>query len=634
EAETIIEASVPLFSSQVAAVELYVEDDGSCNPLGGISSSEWVFLLNNVGKQRFLSQEVSQLFMQVANGVDVQSSKVALSVTLASTTGLIRSLIRGSVVNRIPPPPTQAIADEMILVQREWEGLGSELQAAVDLGKTDSLTVAVIARQSRHTLTIMDSATRLYQAAALGSMPTLASHVVNMAGRQRMLFQKISKEANLIFYGEGVGKNWVELNASRDMFTSHHWKLLLGKVNDSSSPAINRTTDLCVIQQMKLVIDLYGELEQAAFQTAAGSRVAIADLIRLNPVAFSAMNTAVGFYASGTSSCAAHNISFLEWGGAIREIGHLRDLSQRASNRFLLVAFAKYASNSTSASSNALEDTITEIHLSLKKMQFGAGVDNVPAAPTQGVVDYVFTLDGISSSFIETLEAVHTFKAKDVNTVVSQSEAMVEGTETLMTMYLEAAEKSEPSVPGRRMNIASRQLMLVQTMVQEALFLRLSLNGLKHGERLDKAIASFVASQQLLKNGGNGLQGIIAQRQDLLYQVYLVDQAWNEFLPRVQDIAEGLSNDTTAMEATLFALDEVLGEAVVLFSVLDPYVPPEEEPPFLWLAIPVVIFLLAVLCGCGFLAVWQVSGRSMPCAGMLGRCCGRGQADGLEETSV
>ncbi|CAE8648737.1 unnamed protein product [Polarella glacialis] len=627
-AETIIEICVPLFRSQDDAVKLIVDDDGSCNPLGGISGSEWTFLLKSAGEQRFLSQQVSQLFMQVANGVDVQQSKISLSITLATTSGLLQSLIEGSVVNQIPPPPTQAIADEMILVREAWLELDEELQAAVDSRKTDSLSVATIAHQSRTTLNAMDSATRLYQAAALGSLPTLASHVINKAARQRMLFQKISKEASLILYGQAATGNWFHLNASMDLFTSTHWVLLLGKLNDSDSPAINRTTNLCVIQQMKVVIDLYGELEQAAHQTASGSLVALAALSRLNSVASSAMNTAVGFYASGLASCEAHTISFAEWKGVIREIGHLRMLSQKASNEFLLVAFANYTRNTTSSYSNDLKATITEISLSLKKLMFGAGVHNIPAAPTQGMVDYVFTLDGMSSSFIEALEA------DDVSAVVSKSETMLEGTERVMTMLLEAAGKSDPTVPGHRMDIASRQLLLAQTIVKEALLLRLGFHR-SRGERLDLAIASFVASQHILHYGGEGLQEVIRQRHDLFYQSYLVDGAWKEFLPQVQDVAEALSNDTAAMHATLLALVEVLDIAVVLYGVLDLYVPPEAPPPFPWLAIPVVIFVLAFLCSCALLAVWQSSsGRSIPCAAMIGRCCRSSGAKGLEETSI
>ena len=58
----------------VAAVKLYMNDDGTCDPLADIQRDEWVYLLNNAGKQRFLGQQLSQLFMQVANGVAVQSS--------------------------------------------------------------------------------------------------------------------------------------------------------------------------------------------------------------------------------------------------------------------------------------------------------------------------------------------------------------------------------------------------------------------------------------------------------------------------------------------------------------------------------------------------------------------------------
>ncbi|CAE8590922.1 unnamed protein product [Polarella glacialis] len=353
ETPTIAIASNPLFAAQVAAVKLFVKDDGSCTPLASIDSSQWSFLLNSVGKQRFLGQQVTQLFMQIANGVDLQDSKVALSVNIATTTELLRSLIEGSRVNEIPPPPTQAITDKMMLVYDVWRELKAELQAAVDLGQP-----------------------------------------------YRCPSGSPEQEASMIAYGEDVAGNWAALNSSRDMFT------------------------------------------EAALQTASGNVAAIEDLIKLNPVAFSAMNIAFGFYASGSASCGALDISFAEWTAVIREIGHLRMLSQKASTEFLLVAFAKYSGNgnSTTADRIALNATMAGMHLSLKKLKFGAGVDKIPAAPTQGMVDYVFAVDGMSSSFIQALEA------DDVSAVASASQTMLVATEKLMTMYMGAAEKSDPTL--------------------------------------------------------------------------------------------------------------------------------------------------------------------------------------------
>ncbi|CAE8586166.1 unnamed protein product [Polarella glacialis] len=628
-AETIAKMSSPLFSSQVAAVKLYVNDTGLCTPLAGISRAQWVYLLNNVGKQRFLGQKVSQLFMQIANGVDVQNSKVSLSVDLASTTQVLRSLIEGSVVHHIPPPPTQAITDQLISAHGVWLDFRSVLQTAMDFGKTDHLTVTRVDHQSRMALNSVNLATNLYEEAALASEPTLPSHVINMAGRQRMLFQKISKEASLICYGEGVEHNWHDLNSSRGMFSSAHWVLLLGKLPDSDSPGINKTTDVCVIQQMKVVADLYGKLEQAALQTASGSLVALGELIKLNPVAFSAMNTAVGFYASGSASCGALNISFAEWTGVIREIGHWRMLSQKASKEFLLIAFGNYTGNYTgnitTADRNKLKATITEINLSLKRLKFGAGAHNIPAAPTQGIVDYVFALDGVSSSFIQALEA------DNISAVANKSETMLAETENVMTMYMEAAGQSDPTVPGHRMDIASRQLVLAQSIAKQALLLRLGFDG-SSGAKLNLAMASFAASQKDLQYGGNGLEEVIPQRQDLLEQCHLVDKGWNAFRPQVQDIATASTNDTAAMSATLLALAEVLDAAVVLYGVLDPYV----EIPELavsWILIAMVVLLPVVLCGCVAVGVCNATGRSLTFAAMIGRCrCSK--AKGLDETSV
>jgi hypothetical protein len=311
-------------------------------------------------------------------------------------------------------------------------------------------------------------------------------------------------------------------------------------------------------------------------------------LIELNPVAFSAMNTAVDFYASGSASCAALDVSFAEWNGAIREVGHLRALSQKSSSQFLLANFLDTDRDDLTA-------TIREIELSLRRLNFGSGSFDIPAPPTQAVADHVLMLQGLWSSFQDRLEAY------DVSAMANTSLAMLAEVENAMNRYMQAALESDPTIPAQRQNIASRQVMLAHKMVKESLLVRLGHSNWT--EDLGRTIDLFEVSHHALRYGGGSLQKMLPERKSLRQRWGRVDEIWKGFMPQVLSIASGRrlstnsSLDVLRMQTTLSSLVEELDASVVLYGILDPIIPPPVQG-FPW-TILVYCFIGASLCLCG-----------------------------------
>ena len=112
----IVTAGDDLEHEMEAAVALYIHDNGTCDVAGRITHTDWMYLLNSVDYQRYYGQLLALQVLQVANTVEVQASKVQLTINMATAYSGLRTLIQGN--RKHSSPPTQHIADELILVFR------------------------------------------------------------------------------------------------------------------------------------------------------------------------------------------------------------------------------------------------------------------------------------------------------------------------------------------------------------------------------------------------------------------------------------------------------------------------------------------------------------------------------------
>merc|ERR1719393_205379 len=108
---------------------------------------------------------------------------------------------------------------------------------------------------------------------------------------------KMSKEALLVVLNEKPDDNLKNMDITANNFLNVHSELLLGRVDETTGKqVIDRTTNICMLNQMDLVLQRFTALRQLCKNIAdAGSRATMDDLLNLDqsiPVAFGTMNTA------------------------------------------------------------------------------------------------------------------------------------------------------------------------------------------------------------------------------------------------------------------------------------------------------------------------------------------------------
>lgn len=277
--------------------------------------------------------------MQVVNDVLVESSKMQLVKLLTDIDDSSRVLWEGSRSDGISPPPTQTIADDAFLCHGIWQNLRGGMTDMIgsDSHVYSKILVLRFLDVAAHVLDEQNILTAEYVAEARVHAANVKPYTIDIAGRQRMLQQKIALEALAVRYdgmhGGDTDASWTKLRSSLDLWAGTHWRLLKG----DSSENVSMTTSLCIIWQMKYAKDQYDLLEQAVLLVAQGGSAEDAlNVEAILPNAFDEMNKAVTYYAYGAEPCTTSwSPTQDEWKQAMIETAHADSLAGKVVIEFL-----------------------------------------------------------------------------------------------------------------------------------------------------------------------------------------------------------------------------------------------------------------------------------------------------------
>ena len=116
--------------------------------------------------------------------------------------------------------------------------------------------------------------------------------VINLAGKQRMLTQKMSKEALLVAKGIDAEANKANLQGTVTLFD----KTLKGLVNGDADLGLPKTEDKAILAQLAKVQELW-DAYKPIVANADTSDAALKKAAELNLPLLKEMNKAVGMYA-------------------------------------------------------------------------------------------------------------------------------------------------------------------------------------------------------------------------------------------------------------------------------------------------------------------------------------------------
>jgi hypothetical protein len=258
------------------------------------------------------------------------------------------------------------------------------------------------------------------------------ANIINLAGRQRMLTQKMSKEMCLIALGVNAAENRSELKKTADLFDKTHKGLIKGSAELGLPPTTNEGT----LTVMKRVGDQWVAFKAIVDGVVGGGAVSVDRVASLNGPLLEDMNTAVRIYEKDAKTAAG-----LDAGVVINLAGKQRMLSQKLSKEILLVALKHDAAGNVAN----LKQTVALFDRTMRGLKSGDDDLKLPATKDQAIVAQLDKAQAVWANLKPVAEKVMNGAASgvsndDVKKVAELSVQLLQEMNKAVQMY-QAAQK-------------------------------------------------------------------------------------------------------------------------------------------------------------------------------------------------
>jgi len=239
-------------------------------------------VINLAGKQRMLTQKMSKEALFVAKGLDTDANKANLQKTAALFDKTLKGLIAGDSELNLPKTTNPEILAQLEVVSKLWTSFKANIDKVI-AGNADKATLEAIAKENLPLLKNMNKAVGMYAKASGSSLDPQMAKTINLAGKQRMLTQKMTKE--LLLVANGIDTDTNKQNAQK---TAH---LFESTLND----LIANCKNTGIKQQLNVVAGLWKDYK-AIVENVDTSDAALKKAQELNMPLLKNMNKAVKMY--------------------------------------------------------------------------------------------------------------------------------------------------------------------------------------------------------------------------------------------------------------------------------------------------------------------------------------------------
>lgn len=243
--------------------------------------------INLSGKQRMLTQEMSKLALQINLNIQKKTSKERLRerVTLYDTT--LTAFKMGNSDLNIVKSTNQKVLKQIVIVEKEWIAFKKQIEILIN-EKEISNVIAYVINHNVKLLAVSNKLVEYYEASNTSTnyLEKARFRIINVAGRQRMLTQKMTKEKLLTL--KKYSKNRITLEKTIKLFDN---SLLMLTQGDTNQDILKPTNDK-IINQLKTVKHLWDELKPL-YEKKKNRAKELAIIISKNQLLLKEMNTMV-----------------------------------------------------------------------------------------------------------------------------------------------------------------------------------------------------------------------------------------------------------------------------------------------------------------------------------------------------
>lgn len=524
--------------------------------------------INFSGKLRMLSQRAAAAGCNLAAEIDVSKSRQILTLTSAEFGKILDGLKNGSSDLKISSAETNdAVLSSLQVLNDRWQTFDSALlnlskdsQSAADIELINVQNMAVLESAQQLVKSVLDSYSGNADADDGGF-----SKVIDIAGRQRMLTQKMSKEACQIWSNQNTAESLEALSNTMELF-----EVSLSSLRQGSDGLIEPPNER-IEQGLSIVWDEWVSIKPLLEKALASQTVEIQgreQLARDLDQMLRDMNSVVGLYTVAQKE--SGNISDEGASERVNFSGKLRMLTQRiAASACNYAAGVEPKQNKERLSSaqaefvkimNALElgDADLRIYGKEKQRKTLDALSKVNEAwvPFSDAVELVLNDEQVEES---------------IAIIVEQNMNLLSAAKLLVSEI--SGQYSDPSVmtqgDAMLIDISGRQRMLSQKISKEACLIWSG--QIEIGEDLTETMQVFELSLLALRDGLESAGIKAAPTAEIMYGLEGIFEQWQNIRPNLQKANSGEVVDVEERAELAQDLEVILADMNALVALYTIY---------------------------------------------------------------
>ncbi|OQX74572.1 MAG: hypothetical protein B6D59_01880 [Campylobacteraceae bacterium 4484_4] len=252
-------------------------------------------IINLSGKQRMLTQKISKLSLLVALGIDQKKNRVRLVDAAKLYDKTLSGFLNGDPSLGLPATKNRKIASYIKELQKVWSPFKTSAQNVAKNGKQDLKSIGYIIKNNENLLKMSNELVQMFKHSFPKQtfLEKARANIVDIAGRQRMLTQKMTKEKLLVLLDLQADENRKRLKQTVALFDTTLQALIHGDPKRN----IIKPSNQKIKKQLQKVAAIWKGLKPLYLKEVL-SKSELNRIVRENPVLLAQMHKAVTLSAS------------------------------------------------------------------------------------------------------------------------------------------------------------------------------------------------------------------------------------------------------------------------------------------------------------------------------------------------
>jgi len=501
--------------------------------LFALSDKELAISINLAGKQRMLTQKMTKESFLIRSNIDKKENIEKLKKSSQLFDKTLKGLMEGDSSLELVPINNSEIQKQLKKVERLWGPFFKEIKAVIS-GEATDRSYKTLEKSNITLLKEINSAVGIYSSQNRDSSKFTLANDINLAGKQRMLTQKMAKDLLFVYNKFRIKHYLSDFENSRELFT----KTLDGLFNGSKQLTLTGTKLPKIVEQLKVVEKLWQEHQPILNRAKNGKNIkeAIAGLDNI----LIEMNRAVVLYTKSVDrqkqrlKFASIINSFMNKNYMLKRLvnlsGKQRMLTQRMTKLSLLV------SSNIDKKENIKRLIKVSSLYNQTLIAFVQGDKELNCTPlkNEAIEAQIQVIQKRWDIFYKNIKNIIEDKdksGKSLKYVVDNNEELLKVSNELVKRY-EQSNRSQNYLDKARLrivNVAGRQRMLTQKMTKEKLLI--SKGNREYIPKLKKSIELFDNSLYALINGDSNQTIVKPTNEKIKKQLEKVASIWEKLKP-------------------------------------------------------------------------------------------------------